>query len=166
MKNNHLIPAVLVFLIVCQSAITAQNNEPALNQLELMKQFTGKWQSEPGKDTIEIWDNHLYGNSIIMEVSLVVKGKRSDYYINNTGFDIRDGKLKGYILQTDASYSTWIGLFTTPVKLSVMVVDELNRDKLFGMIDFDFINASTVIKTDFTKEGLAMGRHKFTKVKL
>ena len=46
-----------------------------LNQIELHKQFIGKWKIEIGKDTICIWDVKPYGTGLDCYFQFVSKGK-------------------------------------------------------------------------------------------
>ena len=113
MKKFCLSITSAVFLLICLGGIQAQTTQPKLNQVELIKQFLGTWQANVGTDTVEVWESQLYGNAVIINVSQVIKGKKSPSYMNNIGFDTRDGKLKGFITNPDVSYTTWIGLFAT-----------------------------------------------------
>ena len=56
MKNFCLAAVIAIFLLVCSIGIQAQTTKTQINQLELMKRFIGTWQTNIGKDTIEIWD--------------------------------------------------------------------------------------------------------------
>ncbi|MGD0340867.1 MAG: hypothetical protein ABSA76_04055, partial [Bacteroidales bacterium] len=52
-------------------------SEPSkeLNQVELMKKFTGTWKAEAGKDTSFIWEGRSYGEGLDVYVKTETKGK-------------------------------------------------------------------------------------------
>jgi hypothetical protein len=51
MRTFYLTTIIVVFLLLCITGIQAQTIQTKLNQAELMKQFSGTWKCELGKDT-------------------------------------------------------------------------------------------------------------------
>lgn len=129
MKKIYLTITIAVFLLICLNGLQAQTTKSTLNQVELMKQFLGTWQATVGKDTVEVWESQLYGNAVITDVYQIIMGKKSPSYMNNMCFDSKDGKLKGFILNHDGNYTTWIGMFSTEKNFSGDLVDNFNPDK-------------------------------------
>ena len=72
MKKISFTTMAVVFLLLCTNGIQAQTK---LNQVELMKQFTGTWKGEVGKDTTFIWIGESIGNGIEANVKTMTKGK-------------------------------------------------------------------------------------------
>jgi hypothetical protein len=165
MKNLCLTITIAVFLLICSVGIQGQTAQTTLNQKELMKQFLGTWQSTVGTDTVEVWESKLYGEAVIITVTQIIKGKTSDSYINNTGFDAKDSKLKGFILNHDGSYATWIGQFSTDKKFSGDLVDSFNPEKPWSKFEFVFLNPKEWTLTFHNNDGVKTNEFKYSKVK-
>jgi hypothetical protein len=165
MKKICLAMTIAVFILISINEIQAQTTQTKLNQAELIQQFLGTWNCDINKDTVEVWECKPYGKIHTTTVSQIIKGKKSDLYLNNAGFDKRDGKFKGLILYPNGDYFTWIGLFTTDKKLSVDIVDNLNPEKVLAKYEFEFKTPTNRTMTRFTAEGVKAGESKFIKVK-
>ena len=63
------------FILISINGIFGQKTDNRLNQVELMKQFTGSWKCELGKDTIIIGDNVAFGTGLVCNSQIIVKGK-------------------------------------------------------------------------------------------
>ncbi|TAL77512.1 MAG: hypothetical protein EPN88_02585 [Bacteroidetes bacterium] len=142
-----------------------QTTQSTLNQTELAKQFLGTWQSNIGKDTVEVWESQLYGNAVITNVSQIIKGKKSPSYMNNIGFDTKEGKLKGFIINPDGSYTTWIGLFSAGNNFSGDLVDSFIPEKAWAKFEFVFANPKEWTLTIHNIDGVKTSENKFSKVK-
>ncbi len=64
-----------------------QSAHTKLNQVELMKKFTGSWKSELGKDTLLITVNTPFGTGMISSSQTTVKGKILDSVKQLYGYD-------------------------------------------------------------------------------
>jgi hypothetical protein len=165
MKRTFFILTSAVFLLANLNVIQAQTTQANLNQIELIKQFLGTWKCDLDKDTIEMWECSPYGDIQSTAVSLTIKGKKTDLYLNNAGFDKRDGHFKGLIVYTNGDYYTWIGMFTTEKKFNVDIVDNLQPEKILAKFEFDLINPTSRIMTRYTTDGIKVKEYKFNKVK-
>lgn len=67
--------ALVLILIFCFNGLQAQTSHSKLNQVELMKKFTGLWKSDFAKDTTEFWEAKPYGNGLEAYFKDVTKGK-------------------------------------------------------------------------------------------
>jgi len=74
MKKFCLIIEITVLLIFCMNGVQAQTTDAKLNQVELMKQFTGTWKSETN-DTTYIIEDKLYGDGHEVYMKNETKGK-------------------------------------------------------------------------------------------
>jgi hypothetical protein len=72
----------------------------------LSKRFPGTWQTKPGIDTIEVWEGRQYGKASIIDVSRVITGKKTPFYVNNMGFESKAVKYKCFVLLPDGAYTT------------------------------------------------------------
>jgi hypothetical protein len=160
-----ILTMITVFFLVCSTGLQAQTTQTQLNQHELGKQFLGTWQANAGKDTIEVWDCQQYGEAFITNVSHVTKGQKTPIYINNVGFDTRDGKIKGYALWPNGDYTTWIAVFTSQNKFSGDLVDNFIPEKVWGKFEMVFTNPKESIWTQFNAAGVKTSELKFIKIK-
>jgi hypothetical protein len=165
MKRTLLLITLIVTLLIGSKRIHAQNEQPKLNQVELMKQWLGTWKGNIGKDTVEIWEGKPYGNAVIINVSHVINDKTSDYYIINCGYDKRDDKLKGFNLLPNANFSTWIGMFTSDKTFKADMVDSFNPEKIWWKNDVEFKTPSEMVVRGFNAQGAKIGEYTFIKVK-
>lgn len=165
MKKLCLTTVVFVFLLFISNVIQAQNTQTKLNQIDLVKQFIGTWQATTGKDTVEVWEGQLYGQAMITTVSQIIKGKKSPLYINNMGFDARDGKLRGFILFPNTDCYTWTGQFTGENKFMVNFVDLNNSQMVSDKYEFEFKPPTDMIMKGFSTDGVKILDLNFKKAK-
>jgi hypothetical protein len=163
MKNLSSTPLIFVFLLFISNEIQGQTKQ--LNQLELWKQHTGTWQANAGKDTVEIWEFQQYGKALINNVSRVIKGQKTPYYVNNLGFDSKADKMKGYALRADGTYTTWIGFYISENKFLVDIVDNFNPEKVTYKYEMIYTNPKEGIWTGYNTGGVKTLERKFVKVK-
>jgi hypothetical protein len=154
-----------VFFLVCSIGVQAQTTQTQLNQLELMKQFLGTWQGNAGKDTVEVWDCQQYGKAFIINVSNVIKGQKTPLYVNNVGFDARDGKIKGYALWPNGDYITWIALFNPEKKFSGDLLDSFIPGTAWGKFEMVIVNPKEWTWRYFDSKGVKTSEIQFVKVK-
>jgi hypothetical protein len=165
MKTICLTTTVAVFLLLCTNGIYAQAAKSNLDQIKLMQQAIGTWQGNVGKDTVEVQETVQYGKAFITTVDLIIKGKKSPYYINNYCFDSKEGNFKGFALWPNGDYSTWIGLFATEKKLSVDVVQNFNPKAVNFKIEILYETPSKTIWTSLNTVGKKTGENIYNKTK-
>jgi hypothetical protein len=164
-KTFFLTTVMFVLVLICSNGIQAQTTQTKLDQVELMKQLVGTWQATVGKDTVEVWESQLYGKGVMTNVYQIIKGNKSPSYMNNMCFDSKDGKLKGFILNHDGNYTTWIGLFGTEKNFSGDLVDNFNPEKAWAKFEFIFANPKEWTLTMHDTNGIKTSENKFSKVK-
>jgi hypothetical protein len=165
MKKFYFTTAIAVFLLICTSGIQAQATQSQLNQAELIKKFLGTWQANIGKDTVEVWEGQLFGNAVIITVSQIIKGKKTQDYVNNMSYDSSDGKLKGFILNVNASSTTWIGSFSSEKDFAGTMLNSFQPETAWSKFAFVFTTPKEWIFTMHNMEGAKTFESKFTKVK-
>jgi hypothetical protein len=165
MKTLFLTTIVAVFLVLCTNGINAQATKSHLDQIKLMQQAIGTWQGDAGKDTVEVQETQQYGKAFITTVYLIIKGKKSPYYINNYSFDSKEGNFKGFVVWHDGDYSTWIGLFTTEKKLSVDIVQNFKPEAVNNKIEILYETPKKGTWTYFNKGGKKTGETTYNKTK-
>ena len=82
-KTFFLTTLMFVSLLICSSGMRAQTAKSDLDQAKLMQQWLGTWETNLGKDTVEVWECKQYGKSFIGTVSRVIRGKKAPLYITN-----------------------------------------------------------------------------------
>ena len=163
MKKLSSTTLIFVFFLFISNGIQGQTKQ--LNQLELQKQYTGTWQANVGKDTVEIWEIRQYGKASIINVSHVIKGQKTPYYVNNLGFDSKADKFKGYSLRPDGTFITWIGFYSSEKKFLVDLVDNFNPEKVTYKFEMVYTNPKEGIWTGYNTGGVKTSELKFVKVK-
>lgn len=76
MKKTIFSILTLSFYVLCLSVnLYAQSSETDLDQVELMKQFSGKWAAEAGKDSTWLYEVSPFDKGYVIAFNLKVKGK-------------------------------------------------------------------------------------------
>jgi hypothetical protein len=83
---------ITIFFLICFNGLQAQSVQTKLNQIELMKQFTGSWECNIGKDTTAFWDFKSYGTGLECFVRYVTGGKIFREVKSIYGYDKRVDK--------------------------------------------------------------------------
>ena len=164
-KTFFLTTLMFVFLIICTTGMHAQTAKSNLDQSKLMQQLIGTWEATVGKDTIEVWETKQYEKSFITSVSRNINGKKSPYYISNDCIDLKEGNIKGFILNSKGEYATWIGLWTTEKKLSIDVVENFKPEVVNFKVQLVYETPTNMTFTIFNSDGTKTGENKFKKVK-
>jgi hypothetical protein len=165
MKRTFLTTTIVLLMLISINRIQAQNTQKQLNQLEMMKQYMGNWRADAGKDTVEVWECQQYGKAFIINVFKVIKGQKVPWYINNTGFDASDSKLKGYVLWPNGNYITWIGLFSSDNKFSGDYMNTFNPATTLAKFEMVFANPKEWTYRMFNKDGVKTIELKFSEAK-
>jgi hypothetical protein len=164
-KTFFLTTLMVVFILTYSSGIQAQTTKSNLDQTKLMQQWLGTWEANVGKDTIEVWEAKQYGKSFKGNVSLVIKGKKSPFYTANFCFDSKEGNIKGFNLDANGGYLTWIGVWTTEKKFSIDVVQNFKPETVSGKAELFYETSTNMTFTSFNSDGTKTGENKFKKVK-
>ena len=82
MKRIFLTAIISVSLLIWSTRLEAQTTLTKLNQVELIKQLTGNWKGDVGKDTTAFWEIK-YGNvglecnfKFVTKDKMVMEGKQ------------------------------------------------------------------------------------------
>jgi hypothetical protein len=164
-KTFFLITVMFAFLLACSTGIQAQSAKSNLDQTKLMQQWIGTWEANVGKDTIEVWEAKEYGKSFMGNVSYVIKGKKSPFYIANVCIDSKEGNVKGFDLNAGGDYVTWIGSWITEKKFSIDGVQNFNPQTVYGKVELFYETPTKMIFTNFNTDGKKTGEYIFNKVK-
>ena len=93
MKKIYLFAMIATHLMFYTNRTEAQTTQPKLNQVELMKQFLGTWQTEMGKDTTQIDEYTAFGNTVVANIRNITKGKVIRCVKEFWGYDEKSDKI-------------------------------------------------------------------------
>lgn len=154
MKKLGFTTLLLVFFVFLFNGIQGQTTKTQLDQVKLIKQFTGTFQANHGKDTVEVWTGRLYGSqAFVIDVSLMVKGKKLPNYINNISYDPKEGKFKGFTLWPNGDYGTWIGSYTTETKFDGVFTQDFGTQP-GGKIEIVYKNVNDFTFVTYNNDGV------------
>ena len=116
MRKSTSILLSFLLLSCLFTNLYSQSAEEELDQLELMKQFIGKWAAEAGKDSTWLWEitpsNNGYGHAFYLKV----KGKTVETMPGIIGFGSEYKTTNMFILYQDGFISRDIGGFVSDNK--------------------------------------------------
>lgn len=164
MKTFSSTTMIAVFLLLFSNEISAQTMQPKLNQMELMKQLLGTWQNTTDEGTVQILETKLFGEAVIITVTNEIKGEKSPVFMELSGFDDRDGKIKGFLVFPNGKYVTWIGQFITEKTLRGNVVDNFNPEVILWIHEYVILNPKEIMSIGYDSKGIKTGESKFSKV--
>lgn len=164
MKTFYFTTIIAVFLSLCSNEISAQTIQSELNQMELMKQLLGTWQRTTDEGTVEILETKLFGEAVIITLTNEIKGEKSPVFMELSGFDDRDGKIKGFLVFPNGKYVTWIGQFITEKTIRGNVVDNFNPEVILWIHEYVIINPKEIMSIGYDSKGIKTGESKFSKV--
>jgi hypothetical protein len=150
MKTFCLTTMIAVFLLLCSNGIQAQTTQTKLNQVELLKQFSGSWKCDIAKDTTAFWDARSYGTGLECNYKTVTKGKVVIEAKELYGYDRSSDKCicAGLIRGKDiAIYSFW---FTSKDKyIELPYSDISNPEKASFKVDGKVVSPDKLVETIF-----------------
>jgi hypothetical protein len=164
-KTFLLTTLVFVFLLIVTTGINAQTVKSKLDQVKLMPQRVGIWETSVDKDTVLVRDHQEYGKSYTGNVYFNIKGNKTPYYMSSSTFDSKDGKFKGFTLYANGNYSTWIGSWTTEKKFSIDIVQNFKPEAVLSKVEYVYDSPTSMIETRFTAAGVKTLERKYKKVK-
>jgi len=155
---------IAVFLLLFSNEISAQTLQPKLNQMELMKQLLGTWQRTTDEGTVEILETKLFGEAVIITFTNEIKGEKFPVFMELSGFDDRDGKIKGFLVFPNGKYVTWIGQFITEKTIRGNVVDNFNLEVILWIHEYVILNPKEIMSIGYDSKGIKTGESKFSKI--
>jgi hypothetical protein len=165
MKISLLTKLIVVFLLLCTNETQAQTAQTKLNQVELMKQFTGTWKSERN-DTITIIDDRLYGDGHDVYVKTETKGKIIWEAKTLVGYDKKNGILIESLLEGKSPNITlWAIRFTSTNKFEEIPLEDISNPENATEKDFyELISPDLMINT-YMKKNKVVSVDTFKRVK-
>jgi hypothetical protein len=147
-KNFSLTISLFVIQIILSNGIQAQNSGEKLDQVSLLKQFTGKWRCEIAKDTAEVIEAVPYGKGFEVHYSYVGKGNVFMEGKQLWGFDSKYENFLCYSLSTGGKFQCFTGKFTTDKKIYWEGKSLNNPEKILSRYDYEFISPDSFSITE------------------
>jgi hypothetical protein len=149
MKKNCLITMIVVFLLICTNGIQAQTPQTKLNQVELNKQFIGKWKGEIGKDTTLTFEIKSFGGGLEYYDKCETKGKIIYENKSLNGYDKKSDKYIGAAISTGSPYIVLdVSCFTSKnVCKDIPFEDRANPEKATWYQIFEFKSPDLLLDT-------------------
>ncbi len=165
MKKICFTTMTILFLLLCINRIHGQNLTINLDQLKLANAFfVGSWQGIISNDTV-VWDGQQYGNAFVINVSNVIKGKKSFSYVMDIGFSSNDSKFRGFILYQSGIYMTWIGSFASENKLIGNYVGNFDPEAVSAKFEIVLETPTKLTINNFNLDGVKTGEYDWFKIK-
>lgn len=134
-------------------SLNAQDPELKLDQVELMKQFSGKWKSDAGIDTVFYVKFKPVDKGYLYKGYWQAKGETYISFQGVMGFTWKYAGINLFILYKDGSLSRDLGKFVTKDKI-VMERFSANHENLFAKWEWTFLSPEKA-KFVFTRRGSA-----------
>jgi hypothetical protein len=130
MRTFYLTTMIAVFILSCINRLQAQTTQTNLNQVELMKQFTGYWKCDTAKDTTRFWDVKSYGTGLECSLKVVTKGKVIMEAKRLWGYDKRVDKYIGLEVTKGMDMRIYAQWFTSNHKGVAVLYSDISNPEM------------------------------------
>jgi hypothetical protein len=150
MKKLLLITVIAVFLSFSLIGVQAQSIQEKLNQVELMKQWTGNWKAEIGTDTTFQFDCKQFYNGYEFYLKTETKDRTILEWKTLAGYDkSKDKFIEAAIIQNNPDIVLMELWFTSPqICEEVFYNDISNPENASGKATFEFKSTDLLIWTE------------------
>jgi hypothetical protein len=139
MKKIYLTAIISVSLLIWSDRLQAQTTQAKLNQAELIKQLTGNWKGEVGKDTTAFWEIKYSETGLECNFKFITKDKM---VMEGKQLWVYDKKADKFIFSSMATgmNSGTLGLwFTSKSKYLIVPLEDIsNPEKASFKIEGEF----------------------------
>jgi len=150
MKNIFIYTAILAFLLLCSGGIQAQTAAKKLDQVKLMKQFNGTWNSETGKDTLLTAKFVPFGTGIDGYIRIETKGVILTEGRRLFGYDPKTDTFIQAELNKDTGFELWACWFVSENFMTGVPFDDIsNPGKAVYRVDVDIKSSASYVQTLF-----------------
>ena len=118
MRNPTRIILVQLLLLGFSISICSQSRQQNLDQVGLMKYFTGTWEAEIGKDSTFIWEFIPAGKGYEANSYLRIQGEVTSAGLGIIGFTKDYNQAYFYRLQPDGTIAIYSGQFESDTKFT------------------------------------------------
>ncbi len=148
---------MIAVLSFCTVGIQAQTTQTKLDQVELMKQFVGTWETEIGKDTSAYWDMEPYGSGYVASLKYITKGKIIKEGKGLYGYDKKIDKIVEAGITKGTDIGVYVMWFITESKFVLIPFSDLAHPEkasfvMEGEFNFsDILLENTIIENKTVK---------------
>jgi len=140
---------MITALLFCTHGIQAQTTDTVPDQIKLIKQFTGTWKAEMGKDTIFIMEGKAFGKGLEFYWKTDTKGKILSEGKSIMGYDkINNRIIEPQIWDNSPNIILWSGLFTSPnIYEAILQKDLPNPERATVKWKYEFKSSDLLVCT-------------------
>lgn len=144
MKPFYKIVLLTGFILIAMTVAQAQITETKLNQIELMKQFIGTWESDFGNGTVLTSNNKPFGNGLICTSKIVNNNKTLDTVTQLYGYDkIEDKFIIAELKESSDEIEICSAWFTSKSKGEIVITNPENAPYRFT---FEFKSPGIILQ--------------------
>jgi hypothetical protein len=140
MKKFSLTITMMVVLLILSDGLHSQTLGEKLDQVALLKQFTGKWKCDIAKDTSEVIEAVPYGKGFEVHYMFVGSGNIFMEGKQLWGFDSKYENFICYSLSTVGKFQFFTGKFTTDKKIYWEGKSLITPDKILSKYEYEFLS--------------------------
>ncbi len=145
MKPLYSTVLIVFFILINMDSMQAQTTKTKLDQVELMKQFIGKWKSDFGEGKIFTCENRPFGNGMVCNSQIISKEIIIDSVTQIFGYD---NKIDKFIIAELKESSPVIELclawFSSENKGEIVIINPENAPLTFK---FEFKSPNMIEQT-------------------
>ena len=167
MKRVNVFSLGFIFILLSANGIYAQTNQSDLNQMELLKQFTGTWKNESIKDTLYTAEFKPYGNNCLeFTLKSVTQGKVWLEMKQLWGYDRKSNKVViAGIMKDSPNFMLQSAWFTAKNRFEQVPYEfASNPEKAGFIVVFDLKSPDLVIRTEIVN-GKSLVAETYNRVK-
>jgi len=167
MKKISSLSIIAILIALYSNALSAQTSQTGLNQLELMKQFIGKWENKANKDTVYTAEFDPYGNGgLEFTLKSVTQGKVWLEMKQLWGYDKKSDKIiiAGFMKDSPNFMlsSAWFSANTRFEQVPYEFAS--NPEKAGFKVVFDLKSPDLAVRNEIIN-GKSLGAEPYTRVK-
>ena len=167
MKRVYAFSLGFIFILLSINGIYAQTNQTDLNQMELLKQFTGTWENKTIKDTLYTAEFKPYGSGgLEFNLKGVAQGKVWLEMRQLWGYDKKSDKIvvAGF-MKNSPNFMLQAAWFTTKNRFEQVPYEfASNPEKAGFIVVFDLKSPDLVIRTEIVN-GKSLVAETYSRVK-
>ena len=167
MKKVYALTFCLFLSFLFIDGIHAQAGQTGLNQMELLKKFTGKWKNETNKDTVYSAEFKPYGNGgLEFTLTSVTQGKAWLEMKQLWGYDKKSDKIviAGF-MKNSPNFMLSSAWFTSDTRFEQIPYEfASNPEKAGFKVVFELKSPDLAVRNEIIN-GKSLGAEQYTRVK-
>ncbi|HLP75095.1 MAG TPA: hypothetical protein VK155_19485 [Bacteroidales bacterium] len=161
MKKSSIVPVIV--MLICSVSISAQSNQPKLNQVELIKKISGAWQQQTGKDTITGFEMRIFKDAVLETMYWNVNGSKVLIGAISFTYDPKLDKFKGFWVNPAGQPDSYYFKFSSEKAAVWEQVDDFKNNKLLSRNKFEFDDPAHLTGTHYNRNEIQISSSKWVK---